>query len=132
MDGTVIYDIYFTDGRVSCKYVVEARTGDIIKYSKTEEYKDRSVSEALIGEAAAKQTALANYGIIDGSITKYEMVLKLDGGSYIYDIFYICNATKYEIEIDAADGAVISSQKTDLRDTGAPSVETGDKKSDEE
>ena len=132
VDGTVIYDIYFTDGRVSCKYVVEARTGDIIKYSKTEEYKDRSVSEALIGEAAAKQTAIANYGIIDGSITKYEMVLKLDGGSYIYDIFYICNATKYEIEIDAADGAVISSQKTDLRDTGAPSVETGDKKSDEE
>ena len=132
VDGTVIYDIYFTDGRVSCKYVVEARTGDIIKYSKTEEYKDRSVSEALIGEAAAKQTALANYGIIDGSITKYEMVLKLDGGSYIYDIFYICNATKYEIEIDAADGAVISSQKTDLRDTGVPSVETGDKKSDEE
>ena len=132
VNETVIYDIYFTDGRVSCKYVVEARTGYIIQYSKTEEHKDRSVSEALIGEAAAKQTALAKYGIIDGNVTKYEIVLKLDGESYIYDIFYICNATKYELEIDAADGTVISFEKTDLRDTGAPSVETGDKKSDED
>ena len=129
VDGTVIYDIYFTDGRVSCKYVVEARTGNIIRYSKTEEYKDRSVSEALIGETAAKQAALAKYGIIDGNVTKYEMVLKLDGESYIYDIFYICNAAKYEVKIDAADAAVISFEKTDLRDTGAPSVETGNKKS---
>ena len=132
VDGTVIYDIYFTDGRVSCKYVVEARTGDIIRYSKTEEHKDRSVSEAIIGEAAAKKIALTKYGIIDGNVTKYEMVLKLDGASYIYDIFYICNATKYELEIDAANGTVISFEKTDLRDTGTPSVETGEKKSDED
>ena len=125
VDGTVVYNIFFTDGIKSGRYVVEARTGEILQYSITEEYHDRSVKSTVIGDLEAKRIALAEGGLIDGNVSKYEMNLRADGEEYVYELNYICNATRYLVKIDAEDGAVLSFEKISLRDTGAPSVEDG-------
>ncbi|MBR6766038.1 MAG: PepSY domain-containing protein, partial [Clostridia bacterium] len=113
-----------TDGIISGRYVVNARTGDIIQHSITKEYHDRSVRSAVIGNFEAKRIALAKDGLIDGKVSKYEMNLKADGEEYVYVLSFICNATRYNVRIDAESGTVLSFEKTVLKDTGAPSVET--------
>lgn len=124
VDGKVIYNIFFTDGIISGRYVVNARTGDIIQHSITKEYHDRSVKSAVIGNFEAKRIALAKDGLIDGKVSKYEMNLQTDGEEYVYVLSFICNATRYNVQIDAESGTVLSFEKTVLKDTGAPSVET--------
>lgn len=122
-DGTVIYNMFFTDGIKSGRYVMNARTGEILQYSITQEYHDRSVNEDVIGNIEAMRIALAKDGLIEGNVSKCEIVLKADGGSYIYDLTYICNAARYIVQIDAMNGTVLSFEKNVLKDTGAPSVE---------
>ncbi len=125
VDGTVIYDLYFTDGKLSGTYVLNARTGEILKHKVIQEYHDRSVSAAVIGEAKAKQLALAKDGLVDGNISKYEMNLKKATDGYVYELNYICSGVRYIVQVAAADGEILAFEKTDLKDTGAPSVETG-------
>ena len=119
-----IYDIYFTDGITSGSYVINARTGEIVKYKVTKEPKDRSVSAEIIGEQKAMDIALAKDGLVEGNVSKYEMQLKQKGGSYVYEMMFICNSVKYKAEIAAADGAVLLFDKLNLKETGAPSAET--------
>ena len=124
-DGTVIYNIFFTDGIKSGRYVVNARTGEILQYSITQEYHDRSITAYVIGNTEAKRIALAKDGLIDGNVSKCEIILSAKGESYVYDLTYICNATRYTVQVDAMDGTVLSFEKIVLKDTGSPSVEDG-------
>ena len=123
--GTVIYNIFFTDGIKSGRYVVNARTGDILQYSITQEYHDRSITADVIGNAEAKRIALAKDGLIDGNVSKCEIILSAKGESYVYDLTNICNATRYTVQVDAMDGTVLSFEKIVLKDTGSSSVEDG-------
>ncbi len=125
VDGTVIYNFFFTDGITSGRYVVNARTGDIIQYSKTQEYHDRSITANVIGHTEAERIALAKDGLIDGNVSKCEIILRADGESYVYDLTYICNATKYAVQLDAIDGTILNFEKIALKDIGTPSVEDG-------
>ncbi len=125
VDGMVIYDLYFTDGKTSGTYVINARTGEILKHKVTAEPRDRSVSAAIIGEAKAKQLALSKDGLVDGNISKYEMNLKKVGDSYVYELNYICSGVRYIVQVAAEDGEILSFEKIILKETGAPSVETG-------
>ena len=124
VDGTVIYDLYFTDGKRSGTYVLNARTGEILKYKVIEERHDRSVADAVIGEAQAKQIALAKDGLVDGNVSKYEMHLKKVDDSYVYDLNYICNGVRYIVQVAADDGEILSYEKIVLKEGGAPSAET--------
>ena len=124
-DGTVIYNMFFTDGIKSGRYVVNARTGEILQYSITQEYHDRSVKADVIGNIEAMRIALAKDGLIEGNVSKGEIILKAVGESYVYDLSYICNATRYTVQIDAMEGTVLSFEKNVLKDTGTPSVEDG-------
>ena len=126
VDGKVIYDLYFTDGLTRGDYVINARTGEILKYSKTQEPKDRSVKVSVIGEAQAKAVALAKDGLVDGNISKYEMNLQKDGDAYVYDLMFICNGVKYTARIAAADGTVLNYERIVLSEVGkTPSAEEG-------
>jgi len=123
VDGKVIYDLYFTDGLTSGKYVVDARTGDILKFSKTQEPRDRSIKEPVIGEARAKAAAIAKDGLVDGNISKYEMNLQKDGDAYVYELMFICNGVKYNAKIAAADGGVVAFERIVLTETGSKPAE---------
>ena len=125
VDGTVVYNIFFTNGIKSGRYVVNALTGEILKHSITQEYHDRSVKSTVIGDFEAKRIALTKDGLIDGNVSKYEMNLRLDGETYVYDLNYICNANRYIVKINAESGTIISFEKIVLKDTGSSSVEDG-------
>ena len=125
VDGTSIYHIFFTDGIQSGRYVVNARTGEILQYSMTQEYHDRSIQESVIGHLEAKRIALAADGLIDGNVSKYEMNLKAEGEGYVYTLEYICNATRYTVRMNAVDGSILSFEKQVLKDTATPPVEDG-------
>lgn len=125
VNGMAVYNIFFTDGRFSGRYVVNARTGEIIQNSKTQEPKDRSVNANVIGESAAKRIALAKDGLIDGNVSKYESKLQAENGSYTYTLVFICNGVRYNVQIDAVSGTILQFEKNGLKDTGAPSVEDG-------
>lgn len=124
VNNMAIYDIYFTDGITSGSYVINSRTGEIVKYKVTKEPKDRSVSAQIIGEQAAINIALAKDGLVEGNVSKYEMNLKQKGDGYIYDMMFICNGVKYKAEIAAEDGTVLLFDKLNLKETGAPSQES--------
>ena len=123
VDGKVIYDLHFTDGLTSGTYVVDARTGEILKYSKMQEPRDRSVKVSVIGEAEAKAIAIAKDGLVDGNISKYEMNLKQKDESYVYELMFLCNGVRYTAEIAAADGAVVSFTREVLAETGRAPAE---------
>lgn len=131
VDGTVIYNIYFTDGLCSGKYIVNAVTGEILQYSNTQEYHDRRIKDSVIGEAVAKQIALNKDGLVDGNISKYEMKLNIEENTLVYNLSYLCNGTKYTVKINAIEGTVLQYEKTVLKDTGAPSYEDGTNTSQE-
>jgi len=131
VNGTVVYNLFFTDGRLSGRYVVDARSGQILQSSLTQEPRDRSVSAAVIGHAAAKQIALAKDGLVDGNVSKYELKLQQENGSDVYEINWICNGVKYYARLSAAEGNVLHFEKDGLVETGAPSVETGENTSAE-
>lgn len=125
VDGISVYNLYFTDGLVSGRYVVNARTGEIIQNSLMQEPKDRRVTANVIGEATAKRIALAKDGLIDGNVSKYEIKLVAANGTYTYELMFICNGVRYNVQLDAMDGTVLTFEKTVLRDTGSPSAEDG-------
>ncbi len=123
VDGISVYNLYFTDGLASGRYVVNARTGEILQNSLMQEPKDRSVTTNVIGEAAAKRIALAKDALIDGNLSKYEMNLLAANGTYTYEMMFICNGVRYNVQLDAKDGTVLTFEKKVLRDTGSPSTE---------
>ena len=43
----------------------------------------------------------------------------------VYNLFYLCNGTKYTVKIDAAEGTILQYEKVVLKDIGAPSQEDG-------
>lgn len=124
-NGMAVYKLFFTDGKYSGRYVVDARTGEILQHSLTQEYHDRSVNAQVIGEAAAKRIALAKDGLVDGNVSKYECKLQAENSAYTYVMNFICNGVKYRVQVDAVSGAVLVFEKNGLQETGAPSVEDG-------
>ena len=123
VDGKVIYEIYFTDGLTNGSYTVNARTGEILKYTKGQEPRDRSIKVPVIGEAQAKAIAMAKDGLVDGNISKYEMQLKQKGESYVYEMMFLCNGVYYTAEIAAADGEVLNFTREVLAETGSKPAE---------
>jgi len=122
--GTIVYNVFFTDGISSGRYVMNAATGEVLQYSQTKEYHDRSVKESVIGTETAKKIALSKDGLLDGNLSKYEILLKSVDGGYVYEISYLCNGAKYNVKISARDQTVLHYEKILLKDTGAVSTET--------
>ncbi len=125
VNGISVYNLYFTDGLTAGRYVVNARTGEILQNSVTREPRDRSVKANVIGESAAKGIALAKDGLIDGNVSKYESKLLAADGSYVYELAFICNGARYHVQLDAMDGAVLNFEKIVLNETGSASAEDG-------
>ena len=70
--------------------------------------------KAYIGEAAAKQIALADAGMTEKDVLQLEIELDADDGSIVYEIEFRAAGFEYDYEIDAVSGDI---RKAD-RDTG--------------
>ena len=96
-DGKVVYKIYFSGGTVCGNYVIDATTGEILKYSRVDEDRRVEISENVIGENTARIYALAKNGLVDGNVSKYNMTLAQVEDQYIYILWNI-SATAGAIE----------------------------------
>lgn len=63
-----------------------------------------------IGDAAAKQAALAHAGFSEADVFDLECELDLDDGVAHYDVDFKSGNMEYEYDIDATTGAVIKSK----------------------
>ncbi len=68
-----------------------------------------------IGLDRAKELVLAHAGVAADQVTFIEAYEDYDDGRAEYDIEFICGNTKYEYEIDAVLGDVLSYEAEEVR-----------------
>ena len=131
--GVTCYKVEFTSGDHTYAYSISAENGEVLEAS----YRDKNAAPAdstqtdtttasgvtttpaqtapntntsigAVDEAKAQEIALAHAGIkaADATITKSK--LDYDDGRQIYEIEWYANGAKYDYEIDAATGKIVS------------------------
>lgn len=71
----------------------------------------QNANGSYIGEDAALQAALDSAGVNRADITSDKVKFDRDDGRALYDVDFKTDDVKYEYEIDASTGAVISSEQ---------------------
>ena len=68
-------------------------------------------NQPKLGVEEAKEAALKHAGLTSQEVTFIKEELDYDDGITEYEIEFVTNTTKYEYEINAADGAVLGSSQ---------------------
>lgn len=68
-------------------------------------------SASYIGEAKAKEVALAHACVSPNSITDFQCKLDHEDGKMVYEIKFRCGAYEYEYDINASNGAILKHEK---------------------
>ena len=130
--GVTCYKIEFSTGDYTYAYSINAESGEVLEAS----YRDKNAAPAdstqtdttasgttttpaqtapntntatgAVDEAKAQEIALAHAGVkaADATITKSK--LDYDDGRQVYEIEWYANGAKYDYEIDAATGKIVS------------------------
>lgn len=130
--GVTCYKVEFTSGNHTYAYSINAESGEVLEAS----YRDKNAaptdsaqtdttasgatttpaqttpnintSTGAVDEAKAQEIALAHAGVkaADATITKSK--LDYDDGRQVYEIEWYANGAKYDYEIDAATGKIVS------------------------
>ena len=103
-DGIKVYDVEFYAGNVEYDFEIDAVKGTVLKFEKDGNPDDFS---KYIGEAKAKEIALAKAGLTASQIHDYE--IELDDGEYEIDFKY--QNMEYEVDIDAKSGKILKFDK---------------------
>lgn len=98
-DGIKVYDVEFYAGSVEYDFEIDAVKGTVLKFEKDGNTDDFS---KYIGEAKAKETALAKAGLADSQIYGFE--IELDDGKYEIEFKY--NGMEYSMDINAVTGEI--------------------------
>ena len=110
-DGRSIYEIEFTDGSTRWEYDIDAATGAVLsKKTKTVSASSGSGASGVIGEDAARTAALSDAGLKESDVTFGKVELDYDDGRWIYEIEFFTASGKYEYDIDAATGSILSKE----------------------
>ena len=125
--GTSCYKVEFTSGEYAYAYTVNAETGAVMEMSSQEQNAQASGTQTettdpaapapaqnatgtgTVDEAAAQKIALEHAGVkaADATITKSK--LDYEDGRQVYDIEWYAGGAKYDYEIAADTGEIISS-----------------------
>lgn len=113
-DGRNEYEIEFRKDGVKYEYEIDARSGEIISYDK--DGKKASVTDAdgspatvtAITAEEAKTAALAHAGLNASEVSFTKVKLDRDDGRNEYEIEFRKDNVKYEYEIDAESGEILS------------------------
>lgn len=116
------YDIEFISGGSEYDYEIEAVDGKVMEY----EIERAGASSAadggdFIGSAKAERIALDNAGLAKSEVRKLKTELDSDGTIAHYDVEFVSGGFEYEYEINAKTGAIIASEKTEIKITAAVS-----------
>lgn len=116
-DGVLLYEIGFKAGGYEYEYDIDAATGSILKFDKEaddaplQNPNPDSAPGSDIGEAKARETALAHAGVAEADVRDYKIERDTDDGVRLYEIEFKAGGYEYEYEIRAADGAVMKHHK---------------------
>ncbi len=64
--------------------------------------------KAYIGEAAAKEIALADAGVVESDLTKYEWDIDTERGVMVYEIEFSSGGYEYDYDINAVTGEIVN------------------------
>ena len=98
-DGVKVYDVEFYVGNVEYDFEIDAVKGTVLKFEKDGSPDDFS---KYIGEAKAKEIALAKAGLAASQIYGFE--IELDDG--VYEIEFKYNGMEYSMDINAVTGTI--------------------------
>lgn len=125
--GVACYKVEFTSGEYAYAYTINAETGAVMEMSSQEQNAQASGTQTevadstvpataqnatgtgTVDEAAAQKIALEHAGVkaADATITKSK--LDYEDGRQVYDIEWYAGGAKYDYEIAADTGEIISS-----------------------
>ena len=113
--GVTCYKVEFTSGNHTYAYSINAESGEVLEASyrdknaaPTDSAQTDTTASGAVDEAKAQEIALAHAGVkaADATITKSK--LDYDDGRQVYEIEWYANGAKYDYEIDAATGKIVS------------------------
>ncbi len=111
-DGREEYDIEFTAADYKYEYEIDAESGKVLSNSKEMRIKQtESTAAGRITLDEAKNIALSHAGIAASEASFTITKLDHDDGREEYDIEFTAADYKYEYEIDAESGKVLSNSK---------------------
>ncbi len=111
-DGREEYDIEFMAADYKYEYEIDAESGKVLSNSKEMRIKQtESTAAGRITLEEAKNTALSHAGIAASEASFTKTKLDRDDGREEYDIEFTAADYKYEYEIDAESGKVLSNSK---------------------
>lgn len=108
--GVMVYEVEFYAGSVEYEYDINALTGEVVKYEQKNtgtSIPSGSASGDYIGEAAAKEAALAHAGVSEADVCWLKADFDRDDGVYYYELEFAANGLKYDYEINALTGDVV-------------------------
>lgn len=109
--GVQVYELEFRHDGTEYDYEIDARTGDVLKYSKERENEPSvEVTATAPSHRAedAKKAVLAHAGLSESDIQDYEC--ELDDG-LVYEISFHSGGYEYEYEVAAASGNILKHEK---------------------
>ena len=95
-------------GTTEYDYEIDGYSGSVVSYQ-VKTHTGGTATGTDIGAAEAKATALAAAGISESQATGLRTQRDYDDGRLIYEVEFWSGTTEYSYDIDAATGAVISS-----------------------
>lgn len=111
-DGLTVYDVEFYFGRCEYSYEINAKTGAIVKAEKDEFGTNvPDPDAAYIGEAKAKEIALADAGVKESDARRLKVKFDFDDGRAEYEVEFHADKFDYDYEIDAVTGKIIKAEK---------------------
>lgn len=116
-DGRAEYEIEFRKEGVKYEYEIDAESGEIISFDRDGKLPvgtnadGTPVTVTVISADDAKAAALAHAGLDASEVTFSKVKLDRDDGRDEYEIEFRKDNVKYEYEIDAETGGVISYDK---------------------
>lgn len=107
-DGVEVYEVEFWMETTEYDYDVDAVTGEIISFDiESKGMGLPQFSEAGIAPEAALKTALDKAGVREEDATVVDTSFKYRAGQAKYIIEFVSGSMEYEVEIDAASGAIL-------------------------
>ncbi len=107
-DGLFLYEVEFWVGTTEYDYEIDGYSGSVVSYQ-VKTHTGGTATGTDIGAEEAKATALAAAGISESQATGLRTQRDYDDGRLIYEVEFWSGTTEYSYDIDAATGAVISS-----------------------
>ncbi len=139
-DGRQVYDVEFYTADTEYEYEIDASNGQIFSKSKEtftaapsapaatgQDSQSNTQQPAATGEITldeAKTIALSDAGVSESAVTFTKARLDLDDGARVYDVEFYTSDKKYEYEISAANGSIVS-RETETFITGAQQSASG-------